>query len=120
MKKIALITLIVFSSCEDSALLAEYKNKAIHDIKVDSVKVFGFGLTLPPLDSSGLLKNNKKISIYKKYGLFRKNLGCTVGDRELDEATSEYYKITDIYLEDRNGKGWKEKMQKEINDITLK
>ncbi|PIF32003.1 hypothetical protein CLU81_2515 [Flavobacterium sp. 9] len=121
MKKGILIALIALWSCksEDSSLLVEFKNKAYHDIKVDNVKLFGFGLPLPPRDSLELLENNKRINIRKKYGLVIKNLGCTVDDKELDSAVSEYYKITNIYLEERNGKGWKEKMEKELNSIIL-
>ena len=121
MKKGILIGLIAFLSCksEDNPLLAKYENQAYHDIKADSVKNFGFGLVLPPRDSSALLKDNKTVNVYRKYGLFRKNLGCTIGDKELDSAVSKYYKITNIYLEQRTGKGWKEKMKKELNSIIL-
>jgi hypothetical protein len=119
MRKIAFVLLIVFLSCksEDNTLLVKYKNEAFHDIKVDSVKLFGFGLSLPPHDSLEALKNNKRVNIYKKYGLFRKNLGCTTGNKELDHAVKEYHKITDSYLEGRNGKGWKEKMEQELSNI---
>lgn len=97
--------------------MLKYKNQAFHDIKVDSVKFFGFGLALPPRDSLELLKVNKQAAVYTKYGLFRKNLGCIVGDKELDSAVSEYYKITKVHLEKRNGKGWKGKMENELNNI---
>jgi len=74
MKKTVLIVLIVFLSCKskDNPFLVKYKNQAFHDIKVDSVKTFGFGLALPPRDSLELLKNNKIENVYRKYGLFRK------------------------------------------------
>jgi len=49
--------------------------------------------------------------------LYSKNLGCIVGDKELDEATNEYRKITDIYLEKRNGKAWRERLNEEVNNI---
>jgi len=119
MKRIAYIVLIAFLSCksEDNPLLVEYKNQAFYDIKVDSVKFFGFGLALPPRDSLELLKINKQVAVYTKYGLFRKNLGCIVGDKELDSAVIEYYKITKVYLEERNGKGWRRKMENELNNI---
>ena len=35
----------------------------------------------------------------------------------MDKAIKEYHKITDVYLESRNGQGWKEKMEKELNSI---
>jgi len=119
MKKVIFLVLIVFLSCksEENSLLIEYRNMALLDIKTDSVKTFGFGLPLPPRDSLELLKENKKTAIYKKYGLYSKNLGCIVGDKELDEATNEYRKITDIYLEKRNGKAWRERLKEEVNNI---
>lgn len=97
--------------------MTEYRDMAFHDIETDSVKTFGFGLPLPPKDSLQLLRNNKRLTIYKKYGLYVKNLGCIIGDKELDEATDEYKKITNPYLEKRNGKGWREKLKKEIKSI---
>lgn len=111
--------LIVFSSCksEEDPLLIEYRNKAFHDIKIDSVKTFGFGLALPPRDSLDWSEENKKTAIYKKYGLYNKNLGCIVGDKKLEEATNEYRKITAIYLEKRNGKGWQKRLQTEADNI---
>lgn len=102
---------------KSNSLLTEYKNKAYNDIKADSVKMFGFGLPLPPRDSLSLLRINKKTVIYEKYGLFKENLGCIVGDKEMDKATTEYHKITGVYLKKRNGKGWEERMQKEIDNI---
>ncbi|WP_264535594.1 hypothetical protein [Flavobacterium sp. N1736] len=121
MKKGILIALIAFCGCksEENPLLAKYENQAYHDIKADSVKTFSFGLVLPPRDSLELLRGNKIVNVYRKYGLFIKNLGCTVGNEELDSAVSKYYKITNIYLEKRNGKRWEEKMKKELNNIIL-
>jgi len=119
MKKVLFPILIVFLSCksEESPLVTEYRNMAFHDIEADSVKTFGFGLPLPPRDSLELSRNNRKTAIYQKYGLYIKNLGCIVGDKELDAAANEYRKITDVYLEKRNGKGWEEKMSIEVNNL---
>lgn len=122
MKKVIFPILIIVLSCksEESPLLIEFRNMAFHDIEVDSVKTFGFGLPLPPRDSLELLRDMKKMAIYHKYGLHDKNLGCIVGDKELEEAANEYRKITDAYLEKRNGKEWKEKMKIELNNIKSK
>ncbi|RZJ54712.1 MAG: hypothetical protein EOO44_03950 [Flavobacterium sp.] len=119
MKKVVFLILVIFLSCksEEKPLLIEYRNMALHDIKADSIKKFGFGLPLPPRDSIEMYRNNQKKDIYKKYGLYIKNLGCVVGLKELDEASNEYRKITDVYLEKRNGKRWEEKMKTELDNV---
>ena len=121
MKKVAFIICVVFFNCKspDSPLLAEYKNQALHDIEVDSVKTFTYGLPfISPIEAQRKIqeiRKHKRDSIYKKYGLFMKNQGCVIGDKKMDEAISAYHKITDSYLDNRNGKGWKEKMEKELS-----
>ena len=58
----------------------------------------------------------KTDSILKIYGISVKNLGCTIMP-ELTKATEEYAKITEVYLTKRNGKGWRIKMENEIQKI---
>ncbi|MCV9930409.1 hypothetical protein OIU83_22305 [Flavobacterium sp. LS1R49] len=123
MKRIIFLILIVCLSCKSKeiSLINEYKNQALHDIKTDSVKIFTYGLLFIYPDSlkakKQLLKQNKMNSIYKKYGLFKQNQGCVIGDKKMNKAIKEYHKITDVYLEKRNSKDWKEKMQKELDSI---
>lgn len=95
----------------------EFRKDAMNDIKNDNVKTFSYGLPLPPKNQEQALKENKKDSILKKYGLHLKNLGCIVGDPILTKSQEEYERLTSPYLEKRNGKGWEEKMKKEIDDI---
>ncbi|KAF2515506.1 hypothetical protein EYY60_02195 [Flavobacterium zhairuonense] len=126
MKKFVFIICTLFLSCKsaDNPLLVEYKNKALHDIKVDSVKTFTYGLVfISPVDAER--KNQDKItykrdSIYKKYGLYIRNLGCVIGDKKMDKATKVYHQMTDDYLENRNGKQWRERMDEELNNIYKK
>ncbi|MFV5697044.1 hypothetical protein ACM55H_01630 [Flavobacterium sp. ZT3R17] len=122
MKKSFLLILVIFISCKSRnlELSLEYKNQALHDIEVDSVKVFTFGLPfISPVESERIVqetRNDKISDIYKKYGLYRLNLGCVIDTKE-GKSRKNYHKITQAYLEKRNKKGWKVKLEKEIDDI---
>ncbi len=122
MKKIFLFIVVVLLSCKSKEALATSENQkqALQDIKADSVKVFTFGLPfISPIESerkANEIKQNKISNVYRKYGLYRKNMGCVVNTKE-DKSRKEYHKITDAYLEERNGKAWKKKLEKEINNI---
>jgi hypothetical protein len=121
MRKILFLLFILLLSCKstDSSLLNEYKNYASHDIIVDSVKIFTYGLPfISPIETERKIqetRKHKRDSIYKKYGLYKQNQGCVIGDEKMEKAIKEYHKITDVYLVSRNRKGWKEKMEKELN-----
>ncbi len=96
--------------------ITQFRKDAEKDIEIDNVKCFSQGLMLPP-QSEIDAKIQKNIEIIrKKYGLNHKNLGCTISPI-LTKAQEEYKKITDVYLEKRNGKNWKIKMKKEIDSI---
>lgn len=100
---------------ELNELVLMYQQDAKNDIKNDKIKSFGHGLVLPPQDE----KNYKKFiiieSIEKKYGLYATST-CIIS-KDLDIAEEEYQKITNPYLEKRNGKFWKERMKKEIDSV---
>ena len=96
--------------------LIEFRKNAKNDIKIDKVKYFSQGLLLPPKSEIDAEMHNKIKRIYNKYGLNHKNLGCTISPI-LTKAQDEYKKITDIYLEKRNGKNWKIRMKKKIDSI---
>ncbi|PKB18225.1 hypothetical protein [Flavobacterium sp. 5] len=96
-------------------LVLRYQNDAKTDIKKDSVKSFSHGLMLPPKNENDFNKYIKSDSIHKKYGLYKSST-CNIS-KDLDIAEKEYQKITNPYLEKRNGKFWREKMQKEIDAI---
>jgi L-cystine uptake protein TcyP (sodium:dicarboxylate symporter family) len=97
-------------------ILTEFREKAKNDIKNDDVKTFGFGLPLPPKNKVQAIEKTKTDSILKIYGLKVKNLGCTISI-ELTKASEEYERITEVYLTKRNGKGWRLKMENEIQKV---
>ncbi|WP_394775016.1 hypothetical protein [Flavobacterium sp.] len=123
MRKILFLIFILLLGCKstENPLSGQYKEDALHDIKVDSVKTFTYGLPfISPIDTERKIQEARKYkrdSIYKKYGLYIQNQGCVIGDKKMDKAIKEYHNITDVYLDNRNGKGWKEKMNKEVDNI---
>jgi hypothetical protein len=97
-------------------ILSEFRKDAENDIRNDDVKTFGFGLPLPPKNKVQAIEKTKTDSILKIYGLKVKNIGCTIMP-ELTKASEEYEKITEVYLTKRNGKGWRLKMEAEIQKV---
>ena len=97
-------------------VIIKFRNDAVIDIKNDNVKYFSQGLFLPPrTESEKLIKNDIK-KVFKNYGLNYRSLGCTVMPH-VTKAKDEYIRITDIYLNKRNGNGWRIKMKKQIDSI---
>ena len=92
-----------------------YKNEARNDIKKGKIKQFSIGLLLPPRDKIEYIKFQKKDSIRKKYGLVISS-NCIISE-SLEISKEEYKKITEPYLEKRNGKNWRERMKQEIDAI---
>ncbi|SNR37235.1 hypothetical protein [Flavobacterium sp. ov086] len=95
--------------------ILSFQNEAREDIKKDQIIEFGGGLALPPRNKTEYIKFIKVDSITKSYGLKRVNY-CTVSE-SMKISKEEYRKITEPYLEKRNGKHWREKMQHEIDAI---
>jgi hypothetical protein len=137
-----LLLLFLVSSCvtlKDPSFI-EILNNTQHDINVDSVKYFSSGLPfikpvisesarnsmsnedLKKIDSIGTIHDSFALKqklieeIHKKYGLYKVNLGCMI-DKQSSLLRKKYGEKTKLYLKKRNGEGWKEKMEKEINDI---
>ena len=94
-------------------LVNEFRKEAEIDIKNDNVKILTQGLPLPP-ENEAQYDSIQKIK--QKYGLSVKNIGCIIAP-EITAAENEYKKITEKYLEKRNGKNWRIKMQSEIDAI---
>lgn len=135
MKKIFLLTLFTFStllSCTKKETsneenissqeqtfeqrMAEFRQLAKDDIEKDDVKYLGFGLPLPPKTEFEAKQFKEIDSIRKLYGIRIKNMGCMISD-ENTAVANEYEKITEVYLNKRNGAGWKDKMKSEIEKI---
>ncbi|WP_157456437.1 FEKKY domain-containing protein [Chryseobacterium hispalense] len=92
----------------------EYIQQAKEDIKKDNIIYrFAGGLPIPEYD---LKTRNKIDSIRKKFGISYFNTGCTVDVIDI-EGQQKYEETVKPYLEKRNGKGWKEKMNKEIENL---
>ncbi|MBO9595187.1 MAG: hypothetical protein J7599_19945 [Niabella sp.] len=87
-------------------IIRETKKRAESDIKKDSVTFIFYGL--PIYDSNDL----KKDSIQARYGIYT-SFYCTLAP--IEEKADAYYKqLTADYLNKRNGRGWKQRMQKEL------
>lgn len=110
------INRFVINKKDFERVLIKFRKDAVTDIKNDNVKYFSQGLLLPSrTESEKLIKNDIK-KILKNYGLNHRSLGCTVMP-QVTKAKNEYIRITDIYLNKRNGNGWRIKMKKQIDSI---
>jgi hypothetical protein len=105
---------IIYES--QNQLVNEFRKEAESDIKNDNVKIHTQGLPLPPKNEILQIQDDSIQKIRKKYGLTRKNIGCIISP-EITVAEEEYFKITELYLEERNGSNWRTKMQNEIDAI---
>ncbi|WP_415326080.1 hypothetical protein [Chryseobacterium sp. MMS23-Vi53] len=92
----------------------EYIKQAKKDIKNDNVTFrFAGGFEIPMYDNQTLKMID---SIRKNYGVSYQNTGCVIDNIDI-EAQKKYDEIVKIYLEKRNGKGWENKMRKEIEKV---
>lgn len=100
-----------------STMEKRYLQQAEKDIKNDKVIIrYAGGLSISHYNQ----KTIKSIdSIHKKYGITYVNIGCTV-DLAERKAQEEYSEAVTSYLEKRNGKGWEEKMTKELSLLASK
>ncbi|MCQ9640022.1 hypothetical protein MP478_11555 [Chryseobacterium sp. WG14] len=97
-----------------SAIENRYSQQATQDIKNDQVTIqFGGGFPLLLHDPATL---NKIDSIRKRYGVRYINTGCVIDGFETT-GQEKYSEIVYPYLDRRNGKGWEDRMQKEINTV---
>ena len=99
-------------------LLAEYKSKAATDIKAGFIEIdYAGGLEIPNLQEQKM--HAEMDSIRRTYGLSYKNSGCIVS-AALIKAQKEYERLTEPYLEKRNGPGWEKRMEQQIEAIRRK
>ena len=93
--------------------MTEYRQLAKDDIKNDDVKHLGFGLPLPPKTEFDAKQFKKIDGIRKSYGIRIKIMSGMITD-ENTAIVNEYHKITEVYLNKRNGEGWADRMKSEI------
>jgi hypothetical protein len=92
----------------------KYIWQAKEDIKKDNVTYrFAGGFSFPVYDAETL---DKIDSIRKKYGISYENTCCIV-DAIDKEGQKKYEETVKPYLDKRNGKGWEEKMNREIDNL---
>jgi len=96
-----------------NALEKHYVQEAEKDIRKDQVVIRNVGFIVPAYDEKTVHLIN---SIYQKYGIVSKNTGCII-DAMDTKAQEKYNELTDPYLEKRNGNNWKQRMEKEIDDV---
>jgi hypothetical protein len=91
-----------------------YIHEAEKDIRKDQIiSRYAGGFSIPAYDKQTSIRID---SITEKYGLISQNTGCTFDPIDI-KAQEKYNELTDHYLEKRNGKGWKERMKREIGDL---
>lgn len=91
-----------------------YIREAEKDIQKDQIVIrYKGGFSLPVYDQTTTRKID---SIGNKYGITSENTGC-VSDPIDIKGQEKYCEVTDSYLEKRNGKGWKERMRKEMDEL---
>lgn len=91
----------------------KYSKQAKEDIKKDSIIFETAGLPIFIYDK----KTYQKIdSIRRNYGITIKNTGCVV-DIINTKGQDKYDEIVMPYLEKRNGKDWRKRMDNEINQL---
>ncbi|MDO4763439.1 MAG: hypothetical protein Q4A00_03565 [Flavobacteriaceae bacterium] len=98
-----------------SNLEKEMIDEAHRDMKKDSVVwIFEHGLIID-------LENYEKVSksrdsILAKYGVRAEQMGCVIDHHQVI-LEQKYKSLVKEYLDKRNGKGWEQKMQREIDAI---
>ncbi|TLV00392.1 hypothetical protein FEN17_12940 [Dyadobacter luticola] len=109
------ISSIVKYQREYEALSLKYKSRAESDIKngVIIYETAGFQIGLDPAQQA---KEDKIDSLRRTYGITYNNTGCMITSVEL-RAQSDYEQLTEPYLDRRNGAGWRDRMNLEIEKI---
>ena len=80
------------------------------DIRQGKIRILSFGFpSIPPEDMC---------TITKKYGFIEDNLGCVI-DGDI-RGVQRYNEVMSEWLEKRNGKGWEERFNKDIEEYLAK
>ena len=96
-------------------LLSQYKEKAAADVKSGFIEIeYAGGLELA--DEREQKMGDEIDSVRRTYGLSYRNSGCIVS-AALIKAQEEYERLTKSYLDKRNGPGWEERMNGQIEAI---
>jgi len=95
--------------------LNHYIQEAKIDIENDAVYVEFWGM------SEGVKEEDfeKVDSIAASYGVRLGFVSCIINLRPYEKAEERYEKMTNEYLEKRNGKDWYKKMEKEIEPYVI-
>lgn len=92
----------------------QYINQAKEDIKHDNITYkFAGGFEVPRYDEKTIYKID---SIHKKYGITYHNTGCIIEEIE-SRGQEKYEETVQPYLDKRNGKGWQQRMDKEVEKL---
>lgn len=99
-------------------LVMQYRKKANADIKSGFIEIeYAGGLELPKEREQ--IMSAEIDSIRRTYGLSYRNSGCIVSSA-LVKAQDEYVRLTKSFLDKRNGLGWEERMEQQIEKIYQK
>lgn len=94
---------------EFKKILSEIKQQAARDIQAGTIRYISYGL--PHIDSNYM----KRDSIMAQYGIHY-TFNCII-DQFIKERDTYYKQLTNAYLDKRNGKNWKKKMQRELEQF---
>lgn len=92
-----------------------FRNYALEDIKNDKITFRDYGLPIF-FDDNYYLLERKKDSIRASYGVYFVNDGCTYSNG-IESGLKLYDELVEPHLEERNGKDWRIKMMKEIENL---
>lgn len=107
-------TVVVLKTrAEYESISSQYKAKAKSDIRNGLIIYESMGF---PMSMDSKIQEDKIDSIMGTYGIAYNFGGCVITGPLL-KAQSDYKTITESYLDKRNGKGWRERMNRQIAEI---
>ena len=100
---------------EYEVLSLQYKARAESDIRNEHIIYETAGFQIPS-DSVEQAKEDKIDSLWRAYGIEYSNTGCMIS-APLSKAQSDYEQIVELYLNKRNGAGWRDRINLQIEKI---